>query len=173
MNEIELDISAPSQLLPFLFSFRKRHVLSLCDEGKVGGQESGQAVFYEGEELFLFPFFLVEVVEEDATDTAGLAAVGDVEVLVAPLLEAWVVGSIVLIACLFDCTMEVYSILVEQIGGRKVRATAKPPGVAIALCVHGFEVAVVEVHGWCVRVLRVQDTTETCGEKFETFDIWI
>lgn len=173
VDEVELDISAPSQLLPFLFAFRKRHVLSFCDEGEVGGQERRQAVFYEGEELFLFFFFFVEVVEEDASDAAGFASVGDVEVLVAPLLEARVVASVVLVACLFDCAVEVYSIFVEQIGWCKVRAAAKPPGVAIALCVHGFEVAVVEVHSWCVGVLRVQDATETCGEKFETFDVWI
>ncbi len=173
VDQVEFHISAPSQLLPFLFRFRERHVFSPFNEGEVGGKESYQAIFDEGEELFLLLFSFVQVVEEYASDTAGLASVGNVEVFIAPLFEAGVVASIVLIACLFDRAVEVDGILVKQIRRGKICAPAKPPGVAIAFCVHRFKIAVVEVHGWCIGVLGVQDTTEACCEEFETLDIWV
>ena len=173
MNEVEFDISAPSQLLPFLFSLRKGHVFSLFDEGEVGGQESGQAIFDEGEELFLLFFFFVQIVKEDSSDAAGLASVGDMKVFIAPLLEARIVASVVLVACFFDCAVEVYCIFIEKIGRCKVRATAKPPSVAVAFSVHRFKVAIVEVHGRCVGVLRVQDTTETCCKELEIFNVGV
>ena len=95
------------------------------------------------------------------------------EVFITPLLEARIVASIVLVACFFDCAMEVYRIFIKEIGGCKVRATAEPPSVAVAFSVHCFKVAIIEVHGRCVGILRVQDTTETCRKELETFDVGV
>src|SRR5690606_6690003 len=70
---------------------------------------------------------LPEVVEEDAADAAGLLAVREVEVLVAPRLEAAVVGHAgVAVADGLPDAVEALGVLSEGVDGREVGATAKP-----------------------------------------------
>ena len=82
---------------------------------------------------------------------------GDIEVFVTPGLEARIVGTVVLVAGVFDGFVKVDGIFVEEVGWGEVGAAAKPPGVAVAIRVHGFEVAVVEVHGRAHRILWMQN----------------
>ena len=57
----------------------------------------------------------VEVVEEDPTYPPGFLPVRQVEVLVAPGLEARVVGAVVLVAGRFDDTVEVFAVVFEEV----------------------------------------------------------
>ena len=80
---------------------------------------------------------------------------GNMEVFIAPFLEAGIVFPVVLVACFFDCAVEMNCVFVEKVGGSQIRAAAEPPCVAVALGIHGLEVAVVEVYGWCIGVGRM------------------
>ena len=77
---------------------------------------------------------------------------GDIEVFIAPFLEARVVSPIVLVACFSDCAVEMDCVFVEEVGRSQIRAAAEPPCVTVALGIHGFEVTIVEVYGWCIWV---------------------
>ena len=77
---------------------------------------------------------------------------GDMEVFIAPFLEARVVFPVVLVARFFHRAVEMNCVFVVKVGGSQIRAAAKPPCVAVTLGIHGFEVAVVEVYGWCIWV---------------------
>lgn len=173
MDEVELDVSASPELLPLLLCVGEGHVFPAVDDGNVGGQESGEAVLDKGEELLLVLLRLVEVVEEDTTDAACFAAVLVAEVLVAPLFEPRVVALVVLVAGLLDCLMEVDRILVVHVRGCEVTAAAVPPCVCIAKFVGRLEVAVVEVNGWGVGVVRVQDHGQASGKKLDRIYAWI
>ncbi len=171
MHEVELDIPPPPQLLPLLLLLREGHILPALDERHIRRQKRQQTVLDEGEEVLAVLFRLVEVVEEDPPDAARLAAVLDAEILIAPFLEARVVGAVVLVAGGLDGAVEVDGVLVEEVGRGEVGAAAEPPGVGGAVGVGGFEVAVVEVHGRGHGVVRVQDHAEAGGEELEALDV--
>ena len=118
VHEIELDVATAAELLPLLLALGEGHEHALAHDGQIGGQEGRQAVLHEGEELFLVFFGFVEVVEEDAADAAGFVAVLDVEIVVAPLFEARVVGAVVFVAGVFDGAVEVDGVFVEEVAGR-------------------------------------------------------
>lgn len=174
MHKVELDIPPPPQLLPLLFRLRVRHVLAPLDQRHVARQERTQTILDKREELLLVFFFDVQVVEEYAAHAARFVAVRDVEVFVAPGLEAREVGAVMLVACLLDGTVEVDRVLVEQIAGREIGPAAEPPCVARpGVFIHGLEIAVVEMHRRRHGVPGVQHQTQPRGEEFQALDIWI
>jgi hypothetical protein len=59
----------------------------------------------------------VEIIEEDPTDPATFGTVGDIEIFVAPLLECWEEDSPMCIASCFKHGVEVYRVLLEEVGG--------------------------------------------------------
>ena len=87
-----------------------------------------------------------QIVEEDAADAARLAAMFEKEVLIAPALEARVMGANRLLAD----GVEVARVLFEPVVGREIHAAAEPPGIARR------EEAHVHVHGGTVGVARMQ-----------------
>ena len=183
VDEVKLDVAAAAQLLPLLLGWGEGHVLAALDDGHVGGEEGGEAVGDKRKEGLLgvlrgggggLEEGGVEVVEEDAADAAGLAAVGQVEVLVAPGLELGVVGGVVAVAGVLDGLVEVLDVLGEEVAGGQVGAAAEPPvlvAVDGVLGVGGLEVAVVEVDGGGHGVVRVQDEGEAGGEEAERVDV--
>lgn len=173
VDEIKLYISSAANLLPLLHFGGEGHVLSAIDNGDVGGQEGSEAILDEGEELLLVFLCFVEVVEEDAADAAGFAAVLVVEVFVTPFFEARVVGFVVLVAGVFDGVVEENGVFIVEVRGCEVAAAAVPPCGCVAVVVGGFEVAVVEVHGGRVGVVRVQHHGETGGKEGERVDVWV
>src|SRR5690242_10672503 len=157
VHQVKLNVPPSPNLLPMLLRCCEWHVLPLVDNGQVRWQESRQAVLNEAEQLLLVLLCLVKVVKEDAAYTTCLAAVLVIKVLITPLLEAWVVCLVVLVARLLDLTVEVYRILIIEVRGREVAASTVPPGIGVAELVGGLEVAVIQVDGWRVGVVRVQD----------------
>mmetsp|Transcript_6785 Transcript_6785/g.20085 ORF Transcript_6785/g.20085 Transcript_6785/m.20085 type:complete len:293 (-) Transcript_6785:478-1356(-) len=158
VDEVELHVAAAAHLLPLLLLLREGVVLVLLHERHVGGDDGVGAVFGEGEDLVRGA--VVVVVEEDAPEPAGLAAVLDDEVLVRPLFELGVVFRIVLVAHLLVGAVEVLHVLLVEVGGGDVRAAAEPPDAAVRL-----EVAVVEVHGGGEGVARVHHGAKAAGEE--------
>src|SRR5690606_26364762 len=88
-GEVELGVAPAPEPLERRLALAPRRALPPLDDGDVRRQERAPGLTDEVERpLGILP----EVVEEDAADAAGLLAVREVEVLVAPRLEAAVVG---------------------------------------------------------------------------------
>ena len=115
VHQVELHIPAPPYLLPFFFPLRVRHVFPSVDDGQITREESRQAVFDEGEKLLLVFFAGVEVVEEDPAYAARFLPVRDVEVFIAPGLEARVVVSVMGVAGRLDRAVEMDRVFVEEV----------------------------------------------------------
>lgn len=115
----------------------------------------------------------IEIIEEYAAYAAGFLPVWDVEVLIAPLLEARIVIPVMFVASILDASVEMDRVFVVQVTGGQIGAAAEPPGVAFPVFVHGLEVAVVEVHRGRVGVLGVQHQAQAGGEELEAVDVWV
>lgn len=103
--------------------------------------------------------FGAEIVEEETTDTTGLRAMRDEEVLVAPFLERRIEDVTVLVARVLDRLVEVDCIFLVKIVWREIRASAEPPcqHLRLVLPVGDLEVTVVGVYGGSVWVPWVYD----------------
>lgn len=177
IDKVELHIAAPTKLLPLLLFWGVQHVLASLNDGHIGRKERCQTVRNEGEQRLLrvgggaggsLKEVGVEVIEEDTSNAAAFATVGDVEVLVTPGLEFGVVCSIVAIARILNGLVEVLSILREEVGRGQIRATSEPPVLVPIDRVFGvrcFEVAVIEMHCRSHGIVWVQDQRETGGEE--------
>lgn len=128
-----------------------------------------------------------EIVKEYSAHTAGLGAVGDPKVAIAPRLPHRIKVKVVLVGSLLESVVEMCGIAVEEIDRCEVCAAAEPPssgliGVlrvipriwrAIGQCgrMRQLEVAIVEVYCGCHGVARVDDKAETGGKEGQAFDI--
>src|SRR6185295_6642461 len=90
VEQVELDVAAAADelLLAVRLSPRRQHVAA--DDLRIDADKSAANALREGE--VGVPVSAVEIVVEDAADAAHLFAVGQVEIFVAPLLEALIVG---------------------------------------------------------------------------------
>ncbi len=167
VHQVELDVLPPADLLPLLLLLRERHVLALVDDGHVRRDERLERVLDKGKKVLPVRDGLVQVIKEDATNAARLAAVLVVEVLVTPLLEARVVVLVVLVADVLERLVELDRVLVEEVARGEVAAAAEPPGARRTVGVGCLEVAVVEVDGGRHGVLGVDDEAEPRGEELE------
>jgi hypothetical protein len=123
---------------------------------------------HEGEAALEAPG--VEVVEEEPADAAGLVAVLEVEVVVAPALEPGVQGVGVLavvaeaLAGGAGGAVPVDHVLIEAVVGREVEAAAEPPDRRLAGLL-GDEEAHVHVRGGHIGVARVHDQRHAHGAE--------
>lgn len=102
----------------------------------------------------------IEVVEENASDSSRFFSVGDVKVLVAPLLEGTIeCARGVSAAGVFEGLVEMYRVLFVYITWGQVASSSKPPSDNFGgiFWIGDLEVAVVRVDGRCVRVSGVDD----------------
>jgi hypothetical protein len=121
-------VSSPDKL-PLALFVAVGGVLLFAHDGEVAGDGGLAQVGHELETLILIR--LVQVVEEDAADTASDATVADAEVLVAPLLELVVVAFVVFVAGRLEDAVEHLDIgLVQVVGGQVTAATEPPPKAA-------------------------------------------
>eukprot|EP00965_Chrysotila_dentata_P162507 5366385-Pleurochrysis_carterae.AAC.5 len=161
VDKVELDVAPASNLLPLLLLLCEVIILVLCDERHIGWNQRIKTVAAEREERVRV--LLVKVVEEDAAQPPRLATMLDQKVLVRPLLEALVIGRIVLVAHILVGLMEMPNVLLEKVRRRQVGTAAEPPDAAVSL-----KVAVVEVHRWGHWVARVHDRAEAAGKERHT-----
>ena len=92
--------------------------LVALEEGVSGGLDKSETLVEAG---------LVEVIEEQPADAARFAAVLEVEVLVAPGLEAWVKVLAEGVAGPPGDPVPVYDVLVEGVIRCQVEAATEPP----------------------------------------------
>src|SRR5262249_32202289 len=90
VEQVELHVAASADELLFAVRLgpRRKHVAA--DDLRIDAQEGAADALREGE--VSLPVSRVEIVVEDAADAAHLLAVGQIEILVAPGLEAGIAG---------------------------------------------------------------------------------
>src|SRR6266571_3215532 len=106
--------------------------------------------------------FLVQVVEENPADTARLAAVLEVEVFVAPALEAGIAVRPERVERLPASQVEVARVLLESVVGSQVHSAAEPP-YRLALRPCRDQKPQVQVNGRDIRVARMQHQRHAHG----------
>jgi len=102
----------------------------------------------------------IEVVEENASDSSRFFSVGDVKVLVAPLLEGTIeYARGVSVAGVFEGFVEMYRVLLVYITWSQIASSSEPPSDNLrgVFRIGDLEVTVVRVDGRCVRVSGVDD----------------
>ncbi|RUS22986.1 hypothetical protein BC937DRAFT_94105 [Endogone sp. FLAS-F59071] len=112
-DQVEFNIPPAAQLLPSLHLLSKGHVFAAFEDGNVRKQERVAHVLNKREELFRRP--VIQIIKKDTTDTTGLVAVLDKEIIVAPLLEFGIIFLVVLIARSLERLVEVDCVLVKQV----------------------------------------------------------
>merc|ERR1719195_736208 len=138
------------------------HVLPPGGQRQVGGDNGAAARAHELETLLLAR--RVQVVEEDAADATGHAAVLDAEVVIAPRLELAVIFGVVIVTDILQSAVEVNCVLLVKIVRGEVTPATEPPSLVAARLLH-LEVSVVEVYGGDVRVAGVYHRTYSAREE--------
>jgi hypothetical protein len=165
VDKVELDVSTSSELLPLLLLGSVREILSSLDDGHVRGQERSKRRPDETKELL--GILVLEIIEEDTSDTSGLLSVLNDEVLITPLLKLPVVVLVVLVASFLESLVEVNSVLLKQVRGGKIASSTEPPSLGGTIGVHGFKVSIVEVDSRSHGVDWVENHRQTTGIKGE------
>src|SRR4051795_924215 len=124
-HQIELDVAPAAVELKVALPLAVGRVLPVPQDRQVGRQEAVADTALESEAAVESPF--LEVVEEDAADPPGLAAMAEEEVLVAPLLVARVDLRTEGLAGGAGGAMEVDGVLLEAVVGGEIEAAAEPP----------------------------------------------
>ena len=182
VHEVKLNIAAAAKELPAALLVRALHIRAAAEDGEIRGEEcvpggahkcedsvGGPRTVGEARVREALVGCVAEVVEEEPADAAGLAAVRDEEVLVAPRLEAWVQRGAVCVARRLERRVEVLRVIGVEVRRGEVRAAAEPPRQHFARLggVRHLEVAIVDVNGRRVRVAWVDDEREARGEEGE------
>src|SRR6185369_1000558 len=152
-HQVEFDVAAAPVQLEIALTVTVRQVLAALQDRHVGIQETIGDRSHHREAVHEAAFG--EVVEEDATDAALLAAVLQAEILVAPGLEARVLVAAEWVERGLADAMEMNRVLLEAVIGRQVHAAAEPDH-GIALLRRGGQHANVHVHRGRVRIARME-----------------
>src|SRR5690606_37807350 len=164
-EQVELDVAAAPDELLVTLGVGPGSLEIAADELRIDVAESRADVAGKGK--VGVPVARVVVVVEDAADAARLLAVRQVEVLVAPLAIAVVIGDRVGGAGLLHGAVEVDAVRI-LLGAAAVEyrgesgAAAEPP-------LAGHHHARVHVHGGDVRVPRMRDEGDAGGPEARAF----
>src|SRR5579864_4301900 len=156
VEEVELDVTAAAIELELALAVAEGGVAAALDDRQVRGQVGVADPAEEVEAAREAP--LRQVVEEEAPDAAGLPAVAQIEIVVAPALEARVDLGAEGLAGLPRLLVPGAGVLDEGVIGREVEAAAEPPDRVVSR--PGLvrrEEADVHVAGRYVGVPRMQD----------------
>mmetsp|Transcript_38377 Transcript_38377/g.69161 ORF Transcript_38377/g.69161 Transcript_38377/m.69161 type:complete len:296 (+) Transcript_38377:327-1214(+) len=132
------------------------------DDGTVGGHDRVDSVLGECKQFI--GLAVVQVVEEDATQSTSFITVGDDKVFVRPGFELGVELRIVSITHLLVRSMEMLHVILVEVRGSKVGTAAEPPNATIRL-----EVPVVEMHGRTMGITGMHHTRQTTREEGHPF----
>ncbi len=162
VNEVELSVSPTAQLLPTLLILSEFVIFVLLDDGSVGGDDGVDGILGEFEQQFRIA--VVQIVEEDSSQSASLVAVRNDEVFVGPGFELGVEFGIVPVAHLFVRSVEMFHVFFVEVGGSDVGSSSEPPHSSV-----GLEITVVEVHRGTERVARVHHAGQSASEEGNSF----
>ena len=125
VDQVEFHVAAPAVFLEGPFPLAPGQPLAPLDDRQVSGQIVVTDAFQEVETAGEAP--RVQVVEEEATDTPGLLAMAEKEILIALALEARIDLRAEGQAGGAGDPMPVHRILHKAVVGRQVEAAAEPP----------------------------------------------
>ena len=152
VNQVELDIAAPPVELEVPLPLTPGHGLATGDDGPVGGHITVADGPQEGEAPLETQ--LAEIIKEKPSHTAGLGAVLEVEIRVAPVLETGIEISAKGFAGGLRGPMPVLTVLREGVVRGQIIAATKPPDRRLPI-LFGNEETHIGVGSGYVRVLRV------------------
>src|SRR5690606_29446721 len=121
VHEVEFHVTSAAILLEALLAFTPRRVPAALDDRHVGVEVTVTDGLHECKSVVEAP--LVQVVVEEAADTARLLVMFQEEVFVALLLEAWIHVGTEGLAGLLRGGVPVAAVFVETIVRRQVVAT--------------------------------------------------
>src|SRR5579875_487796 len=161
VEQIEFDVSSPAVFLKGPLLLRIRFVFASLDDGQICLQKMVAAIAYKLEQGLEVAF---EVIEEDATDAAGLAAVRQEEILITPFLHLSIIHQrLVFSADALPDLVKVDDVLAVGIIRGQVGTAAEPLALALA------EIAEIGVDGRYHRTAGMQYQGEAAGGEFAAF----
>ncbi|MNT26958.1 hypothetical protein D3C72_1625640 [compost metagenome] len=142
-HQVELHIAATAVELKIPLTLAIRGIPAPLHDGQIGLQEGIAHRLQHGKAAFKAE--LREIVEEYAADAALLVTVFQIEVLVAPFLEARVQIGAVRRNRIVAGLVKMHRVFLERVERRQVHATAKPERWRFA-CVARRDHAHIHVH---------------------------
>src|SRR5690606_7925429 len=153
IEQVELDVTPAAIQLELPFPIAEGLLVAGFHDREVGRQETISRSAEEVERTFEAE--LVQVIEENAADTAGFATMLQIEVIVAPLLVAIVERVAERHAQVPRLPVPVEHVLVHGIEGCEVETAAEPPGRSCTV-IAGLEEPEIRMRRRNMRVPRVQ-----------------
>src|SRR5882672_163938 len=153
IDEIEFDVTSAAVRLKIALAIAVWKIPAALQQRQICGQQVIADAAHQSEASI--EAAVVQVVEEDPADAARLAAMLEIEVLVAPALEAGIEIRSEGFERAPALRVEVARVLLEAVVGGEVHAAAEPPH-RIASRLGRDEKAHVHVHGRHEGVARVQ-----------------
>src|SRR4029077_3654635 len=146
--------AAASISLEVAFAHAIREIAPALDDGHVSAQEVIADAGHEPEREV--EIVVRQIVEKNSTDAARLLTMFEIEILVAPLLEAWMIVWPEWNQGFLAGAVKVDRILFEAIIRREVHSTPEPP-YRLGARLFGHEEAHVHMHRGDIWIPRVED----------------
>ena len=124
VEQVELDVAAAAYELVLALRLGPGLRHAAAHDRRIDIEEGPADILGEGE--IGLPVAAVEIVVEDAADTARFVSVGEVEVAIAPRLEARIVGRIVTLAGSPERRVKFLGVALVRVGRREIAAAAEP-----------------------------------------------
>src|SRR5881396_2068710 len=153
IDEIELDIAAAAISLEVSLTLAVRKIFPALDDGKISREKMVADGASELETRI--ETSLVQIIEENPSDAARLAAVLEIEVLIAPAFEAGIAIGAESLERLPARGVKVARVLLEPVVGGHVHAAAEPPD-RLALRLGRDQEPHVHVNGRDKGIARMQ-----------------
>ena len=103
------------------------------------------------------------MIEENSTYASAFTAMWNVEVLIAPLFKARVIGGVVLVANFFMHPMKMNRIFLEEVRWCEIGTAAKPSVTWLGAIIE-LEIAVVDMSDRYHGVIGMDNEASTCSE---------
>lgn len=161
-HEIELDVAPAPVRLKLALALGVRRVAAALDDRQIGLQERIADASHQRERPLEAAFRVI--IEENAADATLLVAMLQIEILVAPCLEARIQRDAERIERVAANLMEMARVVLVAVNRRQIHAAAEPEDRRFAFLERG-EHAHVGVHGRAVRIARMHD--ERDAERLE------
>ena len=157
IKKIEFDIAPPAELLKDALPLSIWLIASSLCDGQIRIEKTSSAILYESEKRVPVAF---QIIEKDATDSATLVSMAQVEVLVAPFLQSPVADRrSVPFAHLFPHPVEVDDVLAIRIVRSEVGPAPEPFSATF------LQEGPVRVDRWNHGVPRVQHQRHACRSE--------
>src|SRR5215469_29592 len=163
VEQIKLHVAPTSKELPLALRFGVRIVPAPFEDGTVSGKKMIASVPDKRERLVKA---LVEIIEEDSADAAGLSAMRQIEILVAPILKTRIVGDRMALTDLLPCAVKVNYIFATGVERCQI-GSASEPRYSLVAATFG-DLAKIRVNRRNIRIARMQNERNPCRAEQST-----